>query len=59
MNGCNNPELVVFDAPRIPYLRIRDIKMVSYFEDVLVASDFMHGLLFWKIEKEKCFKDRF
>ena len=50
---------MVFDAPRIPYLRIRDIKMVPYYEDVLVASDFMHGLLFWKIEKILCEKEGF
>jgi hypothetical protein len=50
---------VVFDAPRISYLRIRDIKMVPFFEDVLVASDFMHGLLFWKIENLLCEKDGF
>jgi hypothetical protein len=49
---------VVFDAPRIPYLRIRDIKMVPYFEDVLVASDFMHGLLFWKIENKLCSREQ-
>ena len=59
MNGCNSPAPVVFDAPRIPYLRIRDIKMVPYYEDVLVASDFMHGLLFWKIEKILCDKKEF
>jgi hypothetical protein len=51
---CNQPEPIDFNSPVINYLTVRDIAVVPYFKDVIVASDFWHGLLFWKLNMGKC-----
>ncbi len=51
-------ERYIFNEPRISYFNIRDIKLVPYFEDVIVASDFKHGLLFWHLTPVRCTSDR-
>lgn len=47
--SCGEPEPIVFDTTHIKYLQIRDIQVVPYFNNVIVATDFNYGVLFWQI----------
>lgn len=42
--------MIDIDSPVIDYLQIKDVKVIDYYENTIVASDYNYGLLFWNID---------
>lgn len=39
-----------FNTNHIRFLNIRDLIMIPYYENIVVATDYNYGLLFWEVE---------
>ena len=48
MPKCTRPPYIDLNKDLIDYFEIRDVMKVPYFNNVIVATDYNYGLLFWR-----------
>ena len=51
--SCGPPVPIIFNTKHIKYLSIRDIKILTHLGNVVAASDFIYGILFWRIDMDE------
>ncbi len=44
---------IEFDADYLEFLQIKDILVIDFYQNIIVASDYNYGLLFWEVQCNK------